>query len=162
MMTDYSELVFNAFHGSEKTIATAESCTGGAIAAKIVARSGASEYFKGGVISYCNEIKESVLGVQHDTLERETAVCESVAVQMAQGVCQVMAADYAVSITGCAGPGGGTTEIPVGTIWICAASKHGYVTKKLSEDYGRERNLSLAVNEALALLLAFFEQEINA
>ena len=100
----------------EKTVGTAESCTGGRIAEAIMAVPGASKYFKGGIISYVNEIKESLLGVSSEVLEEKTAVCEEVAIQMVKGACKALNTDYAISATGFAGPTGGTKEIPVGTI----------------------------------------------
>ena len=101
-----------------KTLATAESCTGGRIAEAIIAVPGASNYFKGGIICYTNEIKEKLLHVSHETLEAKTAVSEEVAIQMVQGACEALNVDYAIAATGIAGPGGGTPEIPVGTIWL--------------------------------------------
>ena len=106
-----------------KTLGTAESCTGGRIAEAIIASPGASNYFKGGIISYTNEIKERLLSVDHQVLEEKTAVCEEVAIQMVKGACETLGVDYAISVTGIAGPGGGTAAIPVGTIWIGYGSK---------------------------------------
>jgi nicotinamide-nucleotide amidase len=88
----------------EKTVSTAESCTGGRIAEAIIAVPGASKYFKGGIISYVNEIKESMLGVDPKVLEEQTAVCEEVAREMVIGACKAMNTDYAISATGIAGP----------------------------------------------------------
>ena len=98
----------------EKTVGTAESCTGGRIAEALMSVPGASKYFKGGVISYVNEIKESLLGVSHEVLEEKTAVCEEVAIAMVKGACRTLNTNYAVAATGFAGPTGGTKEIPVG------------------------------------------------
>ena len=106
-----------------KTLGTAESCTGGRIAEAIIAVPGASNYFKGGIISYTNEVKEKLLNVDHQTLEEKTAVCEDVAIQMVKGACDTLGVDYAISATGIAGPGGGTSAIPVGTIWLAFGSK---------------------------------------
>lgn len=105
---------------SEKglTISTAESCTGGLIAKCITDVSGASSVFFGGVVSYDNSVKENVLGVKADTLCTYGAVSSQTAMQMAQGVCQVMKTDIGISTTGIAGPGGGTPEKPVGTVYI--------------------------------------------
>ncbi len=152
---ELSAELYGLLHGSGKTVATAESCTGGAVAAAIVAKSGASEYFKGGIISYCNEVKERLLGVSHDVLEEQTAVCEEVAMEMSEGAVRALGADYSVSVTGIAGPGGGTEDIPAGTIWICAGGKTARTTVKLTEDRGREANLDNAVTAALRLLCRF-------
>lgn len=152
-----SKQLNSLLYGSGKTVCTAESCTGGAISAAIVSQSGASDYFKGGIVSYCNEVKESLLGVSRRTLDCQTAVSEDVARQMARGAMQRLGADYAVAVTGCAGPGGGTKEIPVGTIWLCCSGRDpgGGVEKTLClrEDLGREANLRAAVVQALELLI---------
>ena len=105
---------------SEKglTISTAESCTGGLIAKCITDVGGASAVFFGGVVSYDNSVKESVLGVSHETLREHGAVSAQTACQMAQGVCQLMKTDIGISTTGIAGPGGGTPQKPVGTVYI--------------------------------------------
>ncbi len=152
-----SQELYALLHSSGKSVATAESCTGGAIAAAIVATSGASEYFKGGIVSYCNEVKEKLLGVSHEVLVEQTAVCEEVAIEMSRGARRTLGADYAVSITGVAGPAGGTEAIPVGTIWLCCSSERAQITHKLTEDKGREENLDNAVNQALRLLIDFIK-----
>ena len=148
-----SELLYN----SEKTIGTAESCTGGRIAESIISIPGASNYFKGAVISYTNEIKENLLGVSHEVLEEQTAVCEEVAKEMVLGAIKALNVDYAVSATGVAGPTGGNPEIPVGTIWIGFGSKDDVRTIKLTEDFGRDINLAIATNTALKQLYAFLK-----
>lgn len=145
-----------------KTLGTAESCTGGRIAEAIISVPGASNYFKGGIISYTNEIKERLLNVSHQVLEEQTAVCEEVAIEMVQGACETLQCDYAISATGVAGPGGGTPEIPVGTIWLGYGSKDDVHTIKLSEDYGRDINLSIATNKALRLFLDYIIDKVKA
>ena len=142
----------------EKYVATAESCTGGRIAEAIIAVPGASNYFKGGIISYTNEVKEQMLNVDPKVLEEKTAVCEEVAVQMVKGVCDALHTDYAISATGTAGPGGGTPEIPVGTIWIGYGSRDDVRTIKLTEDEGRDINLENATRTALKLFLEFLKE----
>lgn len=143
----------------EKTLGTAESCTGGRIAEAIIAVPGASKYFKGGIISYTDDVKESVLGVDRGLLEEKTAVCEEVAVAMVKGACKVLSTDYAISATGIAGPGGGTKDIPVGTIWIACGSADRVVTQKVEEDHGRDINLSIATNKAMQMFLDFLKDE---
>ena len=145
-----SELLYN----SDKTLATAESCTGGRIAESIISIPGASNYFKG-VVSYTNEVKENILGVSHQVLEEQTAVCEEVAKEMVLGAIKALNVDYAISATGVAGPTGGTPEIPVGTIWIGYGSKDDVRTLKLTEDFGRDINLAIATNTALKSMVAF-------
>ena len=144
---------------TEKTVGTAESCTGGRIAEAIIAVPGASKYFKGGIISYVNEIKERLLNVDSQVLEEKTAVCEEVAIQMVKGACKALNTDYAISATGIAGPSGGTKEIPVGTIWLACGSLDRVVTLKVEEDHGRDINLAIATNKAMELFLNFLKEE---
>lgn len=105
-----------------ESLAVAESCTGGFLASRFTAMSGASAYFKGGVIAYSNDVKASVLGVCSKDLEKYGAVSEQVARQMADGARKLCDADYALATTGIAGPDGGTAEKPVGTVWIALAT----------------------------------------
>lgn len=139
------------------TLGTAESCTGGRIAEAIISVPGASAYFKGGIISYTNDVKENVLGVDSQLLEEKTAVCEDVAIAMVKGAIKTLSVDFAISTTGVAGPGGGTHDIPVGTIWIACGNKDNIVTMKLEEDYGRDINLAIATSKALQLFLKYME-----
>ncbi len=141
----------------EKTVGTAESCTGGRIAEALVATPGASKYFKGGVVSYADEIKESLLHVDAQVLEEQTAVCEEVARQMVVGACRTLNTDYAISATGFAGPTGGTKDIPVGTIWLACGDKERQVTVKVEEDHGRDINLAIATNTAMQMFLDFLK-----
>lgn len=153
-----SKQIQEILYNTEKTIGTAESCTGGRIAEAIISVPGASNYYKGGIVSYTNDVKESILGVSHEVLEEQTAVCEEVAKQMVVGALKALNADYAVSVTGVAGPTGGTFEIPVGTIFIGYGSKEDVRVFKLEEDFGRDVNLAIATNKALALLLEFLKE----
>lgn len=139
------------------TLGTAESCTGGRIAEAIISVPGASAYFKGGIISYTNDVKENILGVDSRLLEEKTAVCEEVAIAMVKGALNTLNVDFAISTTGVAGPGGGTHDIPVGTIWIACGNKDNIVTMKLEEDYGRDINLAIATSKALQLFLKYME-----
>ncbi len=146
----------------EKTVSTAESCTGGRIAEAIISVPGASKYFKGGIISYVNEVKESLLGVDHQVLEEQTAVCEEVAKQMVVGACKALNTDYAISATGVAGPTGGTKDIPVGTIWLACGNAQKMMTVKVEEDHGRDINLAIATNRAMALFWDYLKAETVA
>ena len=146
---------------SGKTLGTAESCTGGRIAEAIIATPGASEYFKGAIVSYTNEVKERLLNVDHQLLEEKTAVCEEVAIAMVKGACEALRVDYAIAATGIAGPGGGTKEIPVGTIWLAFGSPDDVQTMKLEEDEGRDKNLSVATFKALQGFLGYINQRIE-
>ncbi len=143
----------------EKTVGTAESCTGGRIAEAIIAIPGASKYFKGGIISYVDETKMSLLGVDQQTLVEQTAVCEDVARQMVIGACKALNTDFAISSTGYAGPTGGDDDIPVGTIWLACGSIEKQVTLKIFEDHGRDINLAIATNKAIQLFLDFLKTE---
>lgn len=142
-----------------KTVSTAESCTGGRIAEAIIAVPGASKYFKGGIISYVDEVKMSLLHVSSDVLAEKTAVCEEVARQMVAGACKTLNTDYAISATGIAGPGGGTKENPVGTIWLACGTQERQVTMKVEEDHGRDINLAIATNKAMQMFLDFLKTE---
>ena len=144
---------------TEMTVGTAESCTGGRIAEAIIAVPGASKYFKGGIISYVDEIKERLLGVDHQVLEEKTAVCEEVAIAMVKGACKALNTNYAISATGFAGPTGGTKDIPVGTIWLACGTMDRQVTLKVEEDHGRDINLAIATNKAMELFLNFLKEE---
>ncbi len=154
-----SKEILNTLYDNGKTLGTAESCTGGRIAEAIISVPGASNYFKGGIISYDNEVKERLLHVSHEVLEDKTAVCEEVAVQMVKGACAALNCDYAISVTGIAGPGGGSPEIPVGTIWIGYGSVEDVRTFKLTEDLGRDTNLAIATNKALKLFLDYYKEQ---
>jgi nicotinamide-nucleotide amidase len=144
---------------TEKTVGTAESCTGGRIAEAIIAVPGASKYFKGGIISYVNEIKMSLLGVDPQVLEEKTAVCEEVAIAMVKGACKALNTDYAIAATGFAGPTGGTKDIPVGTIWLACGNSERVATLKVEEDHGRDINLAIATNKAMELFLNYLREE---
>ena len=113
-----SRQIGDMLYASGLSLGTAESCTGGLISEAIIATPGASNYFKGSVVSYTNEIKERLLKVDHQLLEEKTAVCEEVARQMVQGAMDLLNVDFAIASTGIAGPGGGTKGTPVGTIWL--------------------------------------------
>jgi nicotinamide-nucleotide amidase len=145
---------------SGKTLGTAESCTGGKIAEAIIAVPGASEYFKGAIVSYTNEVKERLLGVDHQLLEEKTAVCPEVAEAMVRGAIKTLNVDFAISATGIAGPGGGSKEIPVGTIYIGFGSADDVRTIKLYEDDGRDKNLVNATCQALQAFLQFVKEKV--
>ena len=138
-----------------KTIATAESCTGGRLAAALNAQSGSSAYYMGSVVAYDNSIKEQVLGVRHDTLLQHGAVSEQTVLQMVEGVRTLMHTDYAIATSGIAGPTGGTIDKPVGTVWIAWATPTGTDAKCFHFGAAREREqITLrAVTEALVRLV---------
>lgn len=134
------------------TLSTAESCTGGHLAHLITGVPGSSEYYMGSVIAYANRIKHSMLGVREETLAQSGAVSEEVVVEMAEGVRQRFNTDMAVSVSGIAGPDGGTAEKPVGTVWIAVASKSRTITKKFLFGDHRGRNILRTSLAALNLL----------
>lgn len=140
---------------SGKTIATAESCTGGLIAKRITDISGSSAVFLGGCVTYANSAKEGLIGVSGDSLKKYGAVSEQVALEMARGVRRAVGADIAVSTTGIAGPDGGSAEKPVGTVWVGISSEKGEraVLLKLSSRRERSYIRILAASNALYLAL---------
>ena len=139
------------------TCATAESCTGGGVGYAITSVSGASAVFWGGVISYDNSVKHGTLGVPTEILKTKGAVSSECASAMADGVRQRMGTDLAVSITGIAGPGGGSAEKPVGLVWFGVASKFGSKTQKMIFPDDRDAVRGSAIEHALRLLLAAAE-----
>lgn len=135
------------------TLATAESCTGGAIAAAITGVAGCSAVFKGSVVAYCNEVKASVLGVKNETLAAYGAVSEATVREMVLGVQSLLKTDCAIATSGIAGPGGGSPEKPVGTVWMAVAVGGNVHTRLLQAcDKGREANIEHAVSAALMFL----------
>ena len=140
------------------TLSTAESCTGGSIAALITSVPGSSEYFKGGVVAYSNEVKMNMLYVSPETLQKYGAVSRETVIEMVQGVMESMKTDCAVATSGIAGPGGGTPEKPVGTIWMAVACGGLIVTEKEEGNAGRAENVKKTVHNALLLLSRLLEE----
>ncbi len=138
-----------------RTVSTAESCTGGYIAHLFTSMPGSSAFFDGSVVSYSNKVKEALLYVGHDTLEDHGAVSEEVAKQMIQGALQTIKTDYAIAVSGIMGPDGGTTEKPVGTVWIAVGNAEKTITKKLHFRFDRIRNIQLTAVNALNMLRQF-------
>ena len=129
----------NLLKQHRQTISTAESCTGGRLAAALNAQSGSSAFYMGSVVAYSNEIKEQVLGVQPDTLMQYGAVSEQTVREMAEGVRALMHTDYAIATSGIAGPTGGTPDKPVGTVWIAWATPEGTEAECFHLGAARER-----------------------
>ncbi len=144
-----------------KTLSTAESCTGGYIAHLITSHSGASKYFKGSIVSYDNEVKENILNVSNQTLQSVGAVSEQTVVEMLAGVLDKLKTDYAIAVSGIMGPDGGTEEKPVGTVWIAVGSfdklsmTTNHQTLKLNLRFDRQRNIQITAMNALNLLRKF-------
>lgn len=143
--------VIEALHG--KSLATAESCTGGLIGGALTAVAGASSVYKGGVVSYQNEIKQRLLGVDAAVLRAFGAISAQVAMDMAAGARKALNADYAVSVTGLAGPGGDEFGNPVGTVFIGFADEDGAVAEKFLFSGDRDAVRSQAVDAALEMIL---------
>ena len=133
-------------------LATAESCTGGLIGAQLTGIPGSSAWYLGGVISYANAAKMKLLGTTRTLLEREGAVSEATAMQMARGVRQALDADVSVSVTGIAGPGGGSVSKPVGTVWIGISSERGERARHHRFDGDRAAVRAASVTSALGML----------
>jgi len=148
----FPEAVLRDLLKQKVSVAIAESCTGGLASALLTSASGASKVFQRGYITYSNESKEEVLGVKHSTLVKYGAVSEEVAREMAAGARRLSKADKAVSITGIAGPSGGTKQKPVGTVWIACSTKKGTKTKLLKLSFNRELNQKFSAYAALELL----------
>lgn len=136
----------------QKSMATAESCTGGFVAHNITSESGSSRWFKGSIVAYANEAKVNILGVDQQIIDDYGAVSEQVVCQMAQGARKVLDADYAVATSGIAGPDGGTVEKPVGMVWVAVATPEGVFAQKFNFTRNRERNIIRASQMALDML----------
>lgn len=148
-----------------KTLSTAESCTAGRIASIITAVPGSSNYFKGGLICYADEVKEELLGVEASVIEEKTAVCEEVVRQMVIGANKLFQTDYAVAISGYAGPGGpdgGKSGVIVGTIWIAVGNAEKTVTCMIEEDNGRDKNLASATKTAMHMLRDYLKENCES
>lgn len=141
------------------TVATAESCTGGLIGHSLTAIAGSSDYYLGGVVSYSNEVKIRLLGVPQSALERHGAVSAQVAVAMAQGARERIGCDFAVSVTGVAGPGGGTEAKPVGLAYVAAAGPAGHEVRRHLWSGDRAANKERSAVAALELLLELVEED---
>ena len=146
-------------HG--KTMSTAESCTGGSIASLITSVSGSSEYYLGSVVSYANSVKTDVLGVPSEIIERYGAVSSECVAAMAEGVRKLTGTDYSVATSGIAGPGGGSDEKPVGTVWIGVSSQKSTETFKLHFKGDRKRNIERFAANALNILRVKLVNELN-
>lgn len=138
-----------------KTMGTAESCTGGYIAHLITAIPGSSQYYKGSVVSYANEVKESILGVKKETLQSVGAVSKETVLQMVKGAIERLNVDYAVATSGIMGPDGGSDEKPVGTVWIAVGNKNKSETKQFYFRLERKRNIEQTAMAALNMLRKF-------
>lgn len=146
------QLVHQLLTERGKTLAVAESCTGGTIASRFTAMAGSSAYFLAGVVAYANEAKRDILGVNYDDIMRYGAVSEQVARQMAEGAQRITGADYAIATTGIAGPTGGSTQKPVGTVWIAVATPQGTIATLRPSGTDRSQIINRASAYAIEML----------
>ena len=149
---------------NHKTLATAESCTAGRVASVITAVPGSSNYYKGGLVCYADEVKIQLLKVDADVIAEKTPVCEEVVRQLVIGANELFHTDYAVAISGFAGPGGpdgGRSGVIVGTIWIAVGTKDDVVTTMIEEDNGRDKNLASATSVAMHLLRDYLKEHME-
>jgi len=156
-----SKELSDKFWKEDLTLATAESCTAGNIAAIITAIPGSSHFYKGGIVAYSDEVKTNLLGVSPETLQTKGAVSEETVIEMVKGAMKSMNSDCAVATSGIAGPTGGTPETPVGTVWIAAGIKDKIMTLKISGDEGRNKNIEKATLNALQLLQKILQNQEN-
>ena len=137
------------------TLALAESCTGGLVAHRITNIAGSSDYFLGGVVAYANAAKQTILGVSPDTLRRHGAVSEETALEMARGARRLLGADAALAITGIAGPGGGSSDKPVGLVYVALSTADAERCRRFVWAGDRLTNKQLSADAALRLLLEY-------
>jgi len=143
------------------TLSTAESCTGGYIAHLLTQHAGSSAVFAGGAVAYSYDLKESILGVKHQTLTNFGAVSEQTVKEMAQGAIVHFKTDYAIAVSGIAGPDGGMPGKPVGTVWIAIASQHQVVAKLFTFGNKRIQNIERSATAAFIMLLNLLKQDLN-
>ncbi|RYZ99336.1 MAG: competence/damage-inducible protein A [Sphingobacteriaceae bacterium] len=149
--------VLNMMAEKGLTLSTAESCTGGHIAAQLTQHAGSSAVFLGGAVSYSNQLKESILGVSHDVLQQHGAVSEETVTAMAAGALKQFRSDYAIAVTGIAGPGGGTADKPVGTVWVAVVSAEKTFIKKFTFNGRRTQNIERTAISALNMLITLLK-----
>ena len=143
------------------TLSTAESCTGGMISSLITSVPGSSEYFLGSVTSYANSTKQNILGVPAEIIAEHGAVSSECVAAMAEGARRITSSEYSVATSGIAGPGGGSTEKPVGTVWIGVSSEKGTETFRLKFNSDRKRNIERFASSAMHILLNKIKKELN-
>lgn len=143
------EVLGRTLHAKGSTVGTAESCTGGYIAHSITLVPGSSAWYKGGIVSYANEIKSALLDVKPNTLQANGAVSEAVVREMARGALEQLQTDYIIAVSGIMGPDGGTPEKPVGTVWIAVGSAKELVTMKYQLRFDRLTNIQMTTTYAM-------------
>ena len=160
MTTLLEEVLKDYMHARGFKLATAESCTGGLVSHRITNISGSSEYYPGGVVAYSYEAKASMLGVAWDTLNKHGAVSEETVLEMARGARKLFDADIAISVSGIAGPTGGTDEKPVGTTWVGLSTTDGEWARHFVWDGDREKNKHYSSDAALQFIIDYLEGKL--
>jgi nicotinamide-nucleotide amidase len=151
------KVVLNLMEDKGLTLSAAESCTGGYIAHLVTQHAGSSKVFLGGAVTYSNELKEVVLGVKHNTLQKYGAVSEQTVIEMVEGALLRFKSDYAIAVTGIAGPDGGTADKPVGTVWIAVANANKTVVKKFTFANKRAQNIERSAVAAFFMLITLLK-----
>ncbi len=154
-----AQILGNAFLENKKTFGIAESCTGGYIGHSITQVPGSSAYFMGSIVSYSNDLKESILGVSHDTIVNYGAVSKDTAIEMVKGALKVLNVDYALATTGVLGPDGGNEFLKIGTVWMAVADKNSIKTKEFKFHYDRQRNKFMAAQMGMLMLWKFINNK---
>ncbi|MFA6946062.1 MAG: nicotinamide-nucleotide amidohydrolase family protein, partial [Pedobacter sp.] len=157
--TALEKVILDFMESRGLSLSLAESCTGGYISHLLTQHAGSSKVFRGGAISYSNDLKISMLGVSDQTLVNHGAVSELTVIEMAEGARKSYNSDYSVSVSGIAGPGGGSEEKPVGTVWIAVAGKTKTISKKFIFGNKRAQNIERAAISALTLLFKLLKEE---
>ncbi len=147
------------FTASNATLGFAESCTGGYVAHHITQVKGSSEYFKGSIVCYSNEIKEKILGVKKETIEQYGAVSEETVTEMAKAAIHVLDVDYSYAVTGIMSEGGESDRLEIGTVWMAVADKEHAVAKKFWFPYDRVRNKEMAVSMGMLMIWKFINRQ---
>lgn len=155
------KVILNFMEKRGLTLSVAESCTGGYISHLLTQHPGSSNVFFGGAVTYSNELKESILGVKNKTIEQYGAVSKETVTEMVEGALLHFKSDYAIAVTGIAGPDGGTAEKPVGTVWVAIASANQKIVKKLTFGNKRKQNIERATISAFNLLNILLREEEN-
>lgn len=153
--------ILNFMQTKGLTLSTAESCTGGYISHLLTQHAGSSAVFAGGAVAYSYDLKESVLGVNHETLLNYGAVSEQTVKEMATGAITHFKTDYAIAVSGIAGPDGGLPDKPVGTVWIAVANQNNVVAKLFTFGNKRIQNIERSAAAALTMLLNLLKQDLN-
>ncbi len=153
------KIIGDALLAKGKMLGLAESCTGGFIGHLVTQVNGSSKYFNGSIVSYSNDVKRDVLGVEQETIDDCGAVSEQTVREMAKGALRVLNSDYALAVSGVLGPDGGTERVPVGTVWMAVADKDTVKTKEFRFHYNRQQNKEMAARMAMLMVWKFLRRE---